>query len=78
MSDQSTQFLYTDYIQFNNGENLQKVELVTLIKDAVFIYPQRYLDNQTNEYIIETLSFDVIGDGIDDDTNIQGRFLYQS
>ena len=78
LSDQSTQFLYTDYIQFNNGENLQKVELVTLIKDATFIYPQRYLDNQTNQYIIETLSFDIDGDGIDDETNIQGRFLYQS
>ena len=25
LSDQGTQFLYTDYIQFNNGENLQKV-----------------------------------------------------
>ncbi len=75
LSDQSTQFLYTDYIQFNNGENLQKVELVTLIKDAVFIYPQRELDNQTNEYIIETLSFDIDGDGVDDETNIQGRFL---
>ena len=75
MSDQSTQFLYTDYIQFNNGENLQKVALVTLIKDAVFIYPQRYLDNQTNEYIIETLSFDIDGDGNDDETNIQGNLI---
>ena len=37
LSTQSSQFLYTDYIQFNNGEDLQKVELVTLIKDAVFI-----------------------------------------
>ena len=56
LSDQGTQFLYTDYIQFNSGENFQKVELVTLIKDAIFIYPQRYLDAQTNEYIVETLS----------------------
>ena len=78
LSDQSTQFLYTDYIQFNSGENFQKVELVTLIKDAIFIYPQRYLDSQTNEYIVETLSFDIDGDGVNDETNIQGRFLNES
>ena len=78
LSTQSSQFLYTDYIQFNNGEDLQKVELVTLIKDAVFIYPQRYFDNQSNQYIIETLSFDVDGDGINDETNIEGRFLNES
>ena len=78
LSDQGTQFLYTDYIQFNSGENFQKVELVTLIKDAIFIYPQRYLDAQTNEYIVETLSFDIDGDGVNDETNIQGRFLNES
>ena len=36
-----TQFLYTDVIEFDSGQNLQKVELVTLVKDAVFIYPNR-------------------------------------
>lgn len=70
-----TQFLYTDAIEFDSDTNLQKVELVTLVKDAVFIYPQRFLDNQTGEYIIETLVFDIDGDGVDDDTKIQGRFL---
>ena len=78
LSNQNSQFLYTDYIQFNNGENLQKVDLVTLVKDAIFIYPQRYVDNETNQYIIETLSFDLDGDGINDETNIQGRFLNES
>ena len=34
-------FLYTDHIQFDTGEKLQKVELVTLVKDAYFIYPKR-------------------------------------
>ncbi|HEU4497308.1 MAG TPA: hypothetical protein VFR70_09675, partial [Flavobacterium sp.] len=33
------QFLYTDQIQFDAGPNLQTVELVTLVKDAYFIYP---------------------------------------
>ncbi|HEY0047293.1 MAG TPA: hypothetical protein VGB44_11335 [Flavobacterium sp.] len=37
-------FLYTDQIKFSSGSNIQTVELVTLIKDAVFLYPQRYED----------------------------------
>lgn len=73
-----TQFLYTDAIEFDSGENLQKVELVTLVKDAVFIYPQRYVDGTTGETIIETLTFDIDGDGDDDETSIQGRFLTDS
>jgi len=36
-----TQFLYTDAIEFGTGPNTQKVELVTLVKDAVFIYPNK-------------------------------------
>lgn len=66
-----TQFLYTDAIEFDSGAELQKVELVTLVKDAVFIYPNR--DATTG--VIETLTFDVDGDGTDDETTIQGRFL---
>ncbi|MBT8286694.1 MAG: hypothetical protein KJO00_01665 [Bacteroidia bacterium] len=73
-----TQFLYTDVIEFDSGSNQQTVDLVTLVKDAVFIYPQRFLDNATGNYVIETLVFDVDGDGIDDETNIQGRFLEAS
>jgi len=69
-----TQFLYTDAIEFDSGSNLQKVELVTLVKDAVFIYPQRYL-NSEGDYITETLTFYVDGDGMDDETTIEGRFL---
>jgi len=65
------QFLDTDAIEFDSGNNLQKVELVTLIKDAIFIFPDR--NNTTN--IIETLTFDVDGDGTPDETSLQGRFL---
>lgn len=72
-----TQFLYTDAIEFDTGSNLQKVELVTLVKDAVFIYPQRFL-NSEGDYITETLTFDVDGDGMDDETSIEGRFLNDS
>jgi hypothetical protein len=70
----SLEFLYTDAIEFDTGTNSQKVELVTLIKDAVFIYPDR--DNTTG--IVETLTFDVDGDGTDDETTLQGRFLDDS
>jgi len=41
-----TDFLYTDQIQFDSGTNFQKVELVTLIQDAYFIFP-----NKTNGVI---------------------------
>ncbi|WP_298903894.1 hypothetical protein [uncultured Psychroserpens sp.] len=71
LAQNSLEFLYTDAIEFDSGNNLQKVELVTLIKDAVFIYPDR--DNTTG--IIETLTFDTDGDGTPDETQIQGRFL---
>lgn len=67
------QFLYTDAIEFDSGSNLQKVELVTLVKDAVFIYP-----NRNAQGVIETLTFDADGDGVDDETTLQGRFLEDS
>jgi hypothetical protein len=67
------QFLYTDVLEFDSGPNLQKVELVTLVKDAVFIYP-----NKDSEGIVETLTFDVDGDGTIDETDIQGRFMEDS
>jgi hypothetical protein len=34
-------------IEFDAGTNLQKVELVTLIQDAVFLYPKRFADGTT-------------------------------
>lgn len=34
-------FLYTDQIQFDSEANSQKVELVTLIQDAYFIFPNK-------------------------------------
>lgn len=60
------EFLYTDQILFDTGANQQKVELVTLIKDAVFLYPEKYADGT-----IETLT---LGSG-DDTVEIPGFFL---
>ncbi|MBT4915683.1 MAG: hypothetical protein HON66_02540 [Formosa sp.] len=68
-----THFLYTDAIEFENTSGIQKVELVTLVKDAIFIYPDRDTDG-----ITESLYFDIDGDGISDETSIRGRFLEDS
>ena len=65
------QFLYTDRILFDSGSDQQDVDVVTLVKDAVFIYPSK--DDITG--IVETLSFDVDGDGTPDETTLEGRFL---
>ncbi|HET8885813.1 MAG TPA: hypothetical protein VFM70_05615 [Salinimicrobium sp.] len=62
------QFLYTDAIEFDTDVRLQKVELVTLIKDAVFLYPELYPDGTT-----ETLP---IGIGENGETaSIEGFYL---
>ena len=71
LSTLENQFLYTDKILFDSGSNQQDVDLVTLVKDAVFIYANR--DEDTG--IIETLTFDVDGDGTPDETSLQGRYL---
>jgi hypothetical protein len=63
-----TQFLYTDAIEFDTGANQQKVELVTLVQDAVFLYPERFSDGTTEELSL----------GFDDEGNeifIEGFFL---
>lgn len=60
--------LYTDKILFDNGNNQQKVDLVTLVQDAVFIMPNQ--NPITREIDVLTL------DG--QPTSIQGRFLLNS
>lgn len=57
-----TDFLYTDQIQFDTGSNFQKVELVTLIQDAYFIYPNR-TQNPDNTYTYEQISLGLDGSG---------------
>ncbi len=61
-------FLYTDQLLFDSGGNEQKVELVTLVKDAVFLFPEKFPDGTT-----ETLNL-----GDDSDGNpilVKGFFL---
>lgn len=45
------EFLLTDAILFDVGQNEQRVELVTLVKDAVFLYPS-LLANGTKETVV--------------------------
>ena len=71
--ENETQFLYTDVIVFENTSGVQNVELVTLVRDAVFIFP-----NRDSEGVVETLAFDTDGDGVDDETSVRGRFLQDS
>jgi len=40
-ANDNTTFLYTDNIQFTSSNGNQSVELVTLVQDAYFLYPQR-------------------------------------
>ncbi|GGZ93979.1 hypothetical protein [Algibacter mikhailovii] len=63
------EYLYTDQIEFDAGDKLQKVDLVTLVKDAVFIYPER--DEATK--VIETLTITIDGETFE--TDLQGREL---
>lgn len=48
-----TDFLYTDEIQFDSGANLQEVALVTLIQDAVFLYPNQNADGTKEKIKID-------------------------
>jgi hypothetical protein len=52
-------FLYTDQIQFDSGANQQN-ELVTLIQDAVFLYPQRFADGTKKRYLLENKKLKVL------------------
>lgn len=69
-----TDFLYTDEIQFGNGVNFQKVNLVTLIQDAVFIYPER--SGSPNNYTYEEINLGVDGNG--NPVNITGTNLSET
>ncbi|MAN58304.1 MAG: hypothetical protein CMC08_00535 [Flavobacteriaceae bacterium] len=67
-SNPDNSFLYTDQIIFSGGGTEQKVELVTLVQDAVFLFPA-----QLGNGIVETLNL-----GNDEDGNpilIEGFFL---
>ena len=69
-----TDFLYTDKIQFDSGANLQTVELVTLIQDAIFLYPQRFADGTTETLPIGSEKIE--GFYLDENDLINGNELH--
>ncbi|WP_418263429.1 right-handed parallel beta-helix repeat-containing protein [Flavobacterium faecale] len=73
-NDASTaDFLYTDDIEFDSGSNQQKVALVTLIKDAVFLYPQKFNNGTTETLTID--GEDTYGFFLDENDPINGNEL---
>ena len=58
------EFLYTDQIIFGGGGASQEVALVTLVKDAVFLFPER-----DSNGVVDKLSINGV------DTQIDGRYL---
>lgn len=63
------EFLSTDAIFFDSGANLQQVALVTLIKDAIFLYPGKFENG-----VKESFSLPVENGS---STQIEGFFLLE-
>ncbi len=62
------EFLHTDAIRFGNAGNLQQVELVTLVRDAIFLFPSTQSDGTKETLLL----------GLDEEGNeirIEGFFL---
>lgn len=47
------EFLHTDAIQFDKDNHLQEVQLVTLVKEAIFLYPKRSLNGQRQTIVLD-------------------------
>lgn len=60
-SNEENSFLYTDAIQFDSGGDQQNVQLVTLIQDAIFLFPNTNPDG-TKETVV--FNIDTNGDEI--------------
>lgn len=67
-------FLYTDQIRFDSGENLQEVELITLIQDAIFLYPKRFTNGTIETLPIENQEIE--GFYLDENDPINGNELH--
>lgn len=67
------EFLYTDEILFHSSSQQQHVNLVTLVRDAIFLYPKRFPDDS-----YETININgeaVYGFFLDDDDELNGNEL---
>ncbi|WP_372474557.1 hypothetical protein AB4865_04595 [Capnocytophaga sp. ARDL2] len=68
------EFLYTDELIFQSGSNQQEVHLVSLIKDAVFLYPQKYNINQYETITVN--DEEIYGFFLDENDAINGNELH--
>lgn len=66
--NQVTNPIYTDEIVFDNGENLQDIKLITLVKDAHFLFPSKDATG-----LIETINIGIDTEG--DEINVNGFYL---
>lgn len=66
--NQVTNPIYTDKIVFDTGENLQEVQLITLVKDAYFLFPSKDATG-----LIETINIGIDTEG--ENININGFYL---
>lgn len=65
---QVTNPIYTDSIVFDSGDNLQDVDLVTLVQDAHFLYPKKDADG-----VKETIVLGINSDG--ENIAVEGFYL---
>ncbi|WP_457618260.1 hypothetical protein [Lutibacter sp.] len=63
--------IYTDAIIFDTGENLQDVKLITLVKDAHFLYPSKDLNG-----LVETININTDSNG--EQINVNGFYLNEN
>jgi hypothetical protein len=68
---QVTNPIYTDSIVFDSDTYLQDVKLVTLVKDAHFLFPSK-----NSQGIVETIKIGVDGDG--KNINVNGFYLNEN
>lgn len=69
ITETESDFTYNDKILFDVGTNQQSVDLVTLVRDAIFIKPNRDLDTK----LYETISVNGFVD--DEDKPLRGHTL---
>lgn len=74
-ANSETTFLYTDKIEFDSGDRYQKVELVTLVQDAVFLYPYRDGNGEYEGLPVEGSDDKIYGFILDENDPINGNEL---
>ncbi len=52
-NSEAMEFLYTDAIQFDKENHLQEVQLVTLVKDAIFYFPKKSVNGQRETIVLD-------------------------